>query len=105
MTDTGALLKLAEAEGVKRFPPKDPGDMGVDLNKWSRECFVGGFIAARQAALQGSARVTTPTLESLLTEYARDLRRNSSGADLSPDELRNNEYLADYLEELIARSK
>jgi hypothetical protein len=55
-------------------------------------------------AMQSAAHAQAP-LESLLREYASVLRRNSSGGDLSADEQRNNQALADYLEELIRRAR
>lgn len=35
-----------EAVAFQRYPVRDPGDYGVDLNKHSRECFLEGFNAA-----------------------------------------------------------
>lgn len=44
-------------------------------------------------------------LEQLVTEYAANLRQNASGGDISRADWRQNESIADYLLELVKRSK
>jgi hypothetical protein len=60
----------AVSVALKRYPPSDPGDYGIDLNRHSRDCFIEGFNAAQEGR-----RVFDKSAQAVCGSYAEENQR------------------------------